>query len=260
VRGLLRAGCADAGSAGASFVHRRSPSGAWRRVSASASLSLDLPLRRPWFAHHFLFAHALSIHLLSRSHPETPPLSFLAPLCLVKSYPQCGAIIVYSVAPTWRPAGSRPAPLSGRAAHPCCRQARPAHAADRRRRRWAVSVDRRPLRESESATFGTCLMNRGPPLWWAGPGIPAVDRRVPLTRPTAVVACRPPLRTGGHSTLFGLPLWTGGPGVNRSRPPSGRAGWATAHPSVRQDRAFLFMFCCLRAAYLEENSGTALTP
>jgi len=161
------------------------------------------------------------------------------------------------------PAGSWPAPLSGRAAHPRRRQARPAHAADRRRRLraasadrrpldtvWAASVDRRPRCESESATFGACRLDRGPPLWRAGPRIPAVDRRVPLTRPTAVVACGPPLPTGGPWTLFGPPLWTGGPGVNWCRPPSGRAGWATARPSVGQGRASLFRLGCLRAACL----------
>jgi len=100
-------------------------------------------------------------------------------------------------------------------------------------------VDRRPLFESKSATFGACRLGRGPPLCRAGPSTRAVDRRVPLTRPTAVVACVPPLPTGGPWTLFGPPLWIGGPGVNRSRPPSGRAGWIVARSSGGQGRASL---------------------
>jgi len=121
------------------------------------------------------------------------------------------------------PDESWPALLAGRAGHPCRRQARSAHAADRRRRLqaafadgrtlntvWLASVDRRPRYESESATFGACRLGHGPPLCQEGPCIPISFR---------LFACRVLLREqllGVDAVARHLPCQNTGPTLMRS--------------------------------------------
>jgi len=120
--------------------------------------------------------------------------------------------------PSGSPAGTRPAPLLGRAAYPRRRRGRPFREGARRRRERAASLVRRPQDtvwaasgQSAPVQIGVghlrgVRLERGPHLCWAGPRIHAVDVGAPFVREPAGGARGPPLWLGGLRTLFGPPL------------------------------------------------------